>query len=109
MTDNFENSKFLAKIKAKLIHLVSELRRPIQFLFRKMTSWKNLSLLCGSASDFISHDDLEAEHLLHKLHDSASVDQSPLGACMIIWYQWTHYVMYVLDVCVTEVTTQFQV
>ena len=28
-----------------------------------------------------------------------SVDQSPLGACMIICYQLTCYVMYVLDVC----------
>ena len=27
-----------------------------------------------------------------------SVDQSPLGACMIIWYQCTRFVMYVLDV-----------
>ena len=30
---------------------------------------------------------------------SLSMNQSSLGACMIIWYQWTHYVMYVLDVC----------
>ena len=30
---------------------------------------------------------------------SISVDPSPLGACMIIWYQWTRYVMYILDVC----------
>ena len=37
--------------------------------------------------------------VLHKLHDSVLVDQSPLGACMIIWYQWTLYVMYILDVC----------
>ena len=26
---------------------------------------------------------------------SISVDQSPLGACMIIRYKWTRYVMYV--------------
>ena len=30
---------------------------------------------------------------------SISVDQSPFGACIIIWYQWTCYVMYDLDVC----------
>ena len=35
---------------------------------------------------------------LHKLHDSVSVDQSLLGANMIIYYQWTRYVMYILDV-----------
>ena len=42
---------------------------------------------------------LEVERLLHKLHDIVSVDQSLLGACLIIWYQWTRYVMNVLDVC----------
>ena len=46
-----------------------------------------------------SRGGLEVERLLHKLHDSILVDQSPLGACMIIWYQWTRYAMYVLDVC----------
>ena len=48
-----------------------------------------------------SRGGLEVERFLHKLHDSVSVDQSPLGACMIIWYQWTRYVMFVLDVCVS--------
>ena len=48
-----------------------------------------------------SSGSLEVERLFHKLHDSVSVDQSPLGACMMIWYQWIRYVMYVLYVCVS--------
>ena len=28
-----------------------------------------------------------------------SVDHCPLVECMIIWYNWTRYVMYVLGVC----------
>ena len=43
--------------------------------------------------------ELEVERLLHKLHDSVAMDQSRLGACMIMWYQWTRYVMYVLEMC----------
>ena len=30
---------------------------------------------------------------------SIMMEQSPLGANMIIWYHWTGYIMYVLDVC----------
>ena len=57
------------------------------------------SLVLLSSNLKSSRGGLEVEHLLHKLNDSVSVDQAPLGACMIIWYQWTRYVMYVLDVC----------
>ena len=42
---------------------------------------------------------LEVEQCSYNRTLSISVDQSPLGAFMIIWYQWTRYVMYVLDVC----------
>ena len=46
-----------------------------------------------------SRGGLEVEQWSDNRTLSISVDQSPLGACMIIWYQWTRYVMYVLDVC----------
>ena len=42
---------------------------------------------------------LEVEQWSDNRTLSISLDQSPLGACMIIWYQWTRYIMYVLDVC----------
>ena len=47
----------------------------------------------------ISRGGLEVEQWSGNRTLSISVDQSPLWACMIIWYQWTRYVMYVLDVC----------
>ena len=46
-----------------------------------------------------SRGGLEVEQWYDNRTLSISVDQSPLGACMIIWYQWTRYVMYILDVC----------
>ena len=52
------------------------------------------TLLCISSPGGLK---VESNGLIMEL--SISVDQSQLGAHMIIWYQWTHYVMYVLDVC----------
>ena len=46
-----------------------------------------------------SRGGLEVEKWSDNRTLSISVDQSPLGAYMIIWYHWTCYVMYVLDVC----------
>ena len=62
---------------------------------RKVRSKKKLS----------SHGGLEVEQWSDNKTLSISEDQSPLGACMIIWYQWTHYVMYILDVCCNEAFT----
>ena len=47
-----------------------------------------------------SHGGLEIEPWSDNRSLSISVDESPLGAHMIIWYHWTRYVMYVLDLCV---------
>ena len=46
-----------------------------------------------------SRGGLEVEQWSDNRTLSISVDQFPLGACMVIWYQWTCYVMYVLEVC----------
>ena len=54
-----------------------------------------------------SRGGLEVERMLHKLQTYVLVDQSLLGACMIIWYQWTRYVMYILDAEIVEMTFVF--
>ena len=70
------------------------LRHPVTTLFAALNNPNKLT-----NELLFSRGGLEVEQWSDNRTFSISVDQSPLGACMIIWYQWTRYVMYVLDVC----------
>ena len=50
---------------------------------------------CFFTAVLSSRGGLEVEQWSDNRTLSISVDQSPLGACIILWYQWTRYVIYV--------------
>ena len=65
----------------------------------QMHYWQNWIILNLRGQSRRGGLELEVEQWSDNRTLSISVDQYPLGARIIIWYQWTRYVMYILDVC----------